>query len=384
MKELRRSLFIALLAFSLVFVSCSTTSHQVAAQQEAVTLQTLQSSVAVIDKYGNCTLTLTEQELTDAGYTVGDVATITIGDFTYEAPIGTAYSDVDKGNYLIRLSKGSVILAINYGNLTKTSGAKEGDSVSIGLLDKGGYLQEFELRHLVRTDERKDYASDAIFANFRNVKFGSIAPNRLYRSANPVLGDERAPYAEALAKLVGIRTVINLADNQESLYANLDKAPFYKGLVESGSVIALDMGVTFTDPEFIAKLKTGLAFMAEHKGPYLIHCNEGKDRAGFVSALLSGLMGASVDEIVADYMVSYENYYGVEKGTERYDLISKIITNIFAELNEGKAVTDKTLRKVSENYLLKTVGLSSDQVKAIKGNLSDSSIKLEGTITFKL
>ncbi|AEV29986.1 protein tyrosine/serine phosphatase [Sphaerochaeta pleomorpha str. Grapes] len=380
MKSIRRPFLIVLLAISMVFVSCVTSQQE--AIKETITLPTLQSSVAVIDKYGNCTLALSEQELIDAGYAVGDWTTISIGDFTYEAPIGTAYSDVDKGNYLIRLNKGSVILAINYGNLTKTSGAEEGEPVSIDLLEKGGYLQEFELRHLVRTEERKDYASDAIFANFRSVQFGTIAPNRLYRSANPILGDARAPYVEALAKLVGIKTVINLADDQQSLYAHLDEAPFYKGLVESGSVIALDMGVTFTDPEFIAKLKTGLTFMAEHKGPYLIHCNEGKDRAGFVSALLSGLMGASVDEIVTDYMTSYQNYYGVEKGTERYAVISKIITNIFAELNGGKAVTDKTLKKVSENYLIKTVGLSSDQIKAIKDNLSDKSVKLEGSITF--
>ncbi|HKL57427.1 MAG TPA: tyrosine-protein phosphatase [Sphaerochaeta sp.] len=381
MKRMRNLLLVSLVAIMMVFTSCATVQEQIA---PAIYLQTLESKVAVVDKYGNLTLDLSEFALLGAGYEVGDLVTITMGEFTYESPIGTAYSDVDKGNYVVRLTKGAVILAINYGNLAKTSMAVENTPVTIALAEKGGYLQEFELRHLVRTDVRSDYASDAIFANFRMVAHGSIAEGMLYRSANPVLDDERAPYVATLAELVGIKTVINLADDQESLYANLDDAPYYKALVEEGSVIALNMGVTFTDADFITKLKGGLAFMAEHKGPYLVHCNEGKDRAGFVSALLSAIMGATVDEVVEDYMVSYENYYGVEKGSERYALISKIIVNLFADINGGKAVTDKTIRKVAESYLLKEVKLTPTQLNAIKENLSVKNVRVSGEFVFSL
>lgn len=229
---------------------------------------------------------------------------------------------------------------------------------------------------------RSDYSSDEVFANFRMVSNGSIQKGMLYRSANPVLDDERAPYVATLTELVGIKTVINLADDKESLYANLDDAPYYKALVEEGSVIALNMGVTFTSDDFITKLREGLTFMANRNGPYLVHCNEGKDRAGFVTALLSAIMGATVDEIVEDYMLSYENYYGVEKGTERYELISKIILNLFADINGGKSVTDKNVKKVAETYLLNKVRLSPTQIDAIKDNLSGKKIKVSGQVVF--
>lgn len=49
------------------------------------------------------------------------------------------------------------------------------------------------------------------------------------------------------------------------------------------------MGVDFAAEEFNAKLKTGLVYLIDNEGPYLIHCNEGKDRAGFVAALLEAL-----------------------------------------------------------------------------------------------
>lgn len=381
MKQLRNLLLVGLVATMMVFTSCATVQERSVSD---IQLQTLETSVAAIDKYGNINLEMSENSLLFAGYEVGDIVSITLGTFSYEAPIGTAYSDVDKGNYIVRLTKGAVILAINYGDLAKTSNATEKAPVTIALVEKGGYLQEFQLRNLVRTDVRSDYASDAIFANFRMVSYGSIKDGMLYRSANPVLNDERAPYVATLAELVGIKTVINLADDKESLYANLGDAPYYKALVEEGSVIALNMGVTFTDAAFIAKLGEGLTFMSKRKGPYLVHCNEGKDRAGFVSALLSAIMGATVDEVVEDYMISYENYYGVEKGTERYEIISKIILNLFSDINNGKRITDKNIKRVAENYLLNQVKLSQDQLNAIKVNLSGRKIQLSGQIVFAL
>ena len=152
------------------------------------------------------------------------------------------------------------------------------------MAEKGGYLDEYAIRQLERTDVREDYASDEIFANFRMVDEGNIAEGVLYRSCSPVRGDARAPYADKLMEEAGIRTVINLADNEESMNAGLSGAPYYSTLVEEGNVILLDMGVDFFSPDFTEKLAEGLRFMIAHPAPYLIHCNEGKDRAGCCTA----------------------------------------------------------------------------------------------------
>lgn len=381
MKQVRPIILVFLFSAMLAFTSCATFQQEA---EEQIPLPPLESTVAAIDKYGNLTLQMGKEELLGFGYEVGDITEITVGSLSFEAPIGTSYSDVDKGNFLIRLNQGSVMLAINYGDLGKASSAVVGSPVLITLSRKGGYLQQFELRHLVRSENREDYASDEVFANFRMVQNGSIAANTLYRSANPLLDDPRAPYVEALARKAGIRTVINLADEQTGLYANLGQAPYYKALAEEGSVIALNMGVTCTDPDFTAKLREGLAFMASHKGPYLVHCNEGKDRAGFVIALLSALMGATTDEVVEDYMKSYQNYYGLEKGSERYVLISKIILDLFADLNGGKAVTNRSLGSVARAYLTDQTELSPGQIRAIQVNLSARKLELHGSIVFTL
>ena len=90
---------------------------------------------------------------------------------------------------------------------------------------------------------------------------------------------------------------MNLADSdaliESYIAADGFNSPYYQSLFEAGKVKALNLGVDFTAADFKSGLAEGLRFLSEHEGPYLVHCNEGKDRAGFASALLECLMGAT-------------------------------------------------------------------------------------------
>jgi protein tyrosine/serine phosphatase len=117
-------------------------------------------------------------------------------------------------------------------------------------------------------------------------------------------------------------------------------------------------------------LAEGMRFIINNDGPYLIHCNEGKDRAGFVSALLECLMGATLDEVVDDYMETYYNYYGVEKGSEKYNAV--VNSNLIKILSTNFRVDD--IKKVNlateaEEYLIKEVGLTAVEVATLKVKL---------------
>lgn len=39
---------------------------------------------------------------------------------------------------------------------------------------------------------------------------------------------------------------------------------------------------------------------------------EGKDRTGYVCALLEGLCGATFDEIIDDYLITCSNFYNID------------------------------------------------------------------------
>ena len=347
--------------------------------------QTIRGSVAVVDRYGNITTDITLPNLLNAGFEPGDMVLLEAGAFSGIVPLVYNYADVLPGNALARLHTGNqiIMLAINMGNFSEANKAAEGAAVTITMSAKGAYRGELEIRNLVRTDNRADYSSDAVFANFREVKLGGIPAERLYRSSHPAMnadtGDtsdmvNRSPFAAALGEQARIATVINLADSPEELPSRAASVPWYRNFVDRRNIIALGMGVDYKSPDFAGKLKSGLEFMISHNPPFLIHCNEGKDRAGVVVALLAALMGASPDAIVNDYMLSFENYYGVKKGEERYALISTVMLDIFKDFNGGTAPNSGNTIAAAERYLGEVVGLSPMQIVELKLKLAGSQL----------
>ncbi len=361
-----------LLIASLLFFSCQSTKK--AESVAPVSYPELNGEVSSISKYGNIYASISASDAMNSGYEPGDIAIVAIGDSVMDMPVGTSYSDVDNGNYVMRLyitdTDDVIELAINHGNLAGETGATEGTPVTVSMKDKGGYKDEYMIRHLVKSENREDYSSDEVFANFRSVSQGNIPEGIIFRGCNPVYGDSRAPYADELIKSANIVSVINLADSEESALSHMDEAPNYKKIYESGNMVFLNLGIDFFAPEFTEGLKNGLAFLANAETPVYIHCNEGKDRAGMVVALLEALTGSTVDEIVEDYMTSYMNYNGVEKDTEQYNAIGKIIVQFLANLNGGKTPTDSELVNVANNYLVNSVGLTQAQVENIVKNIT--------------
>lgn len=388
MKSLKKNCVLVTLLIGALFVitSCATTvpakPAQAAKTAQAVATtantvkiadnaDTVTGSITAADKFGNLTTSVKESALNAANIKIGDIAAVDICGKILAVPVVTSYSDVDVGAYLIRIKSGDAYLAINHGNCAESTGAKEGTPISFILSESDGYLSEFTIRHLEKSENRADYASDEIFANARVVSTKGMKANILYRSCNPSLSDARAPYADAYAKKVGIKTAINLANN-ESVYAENQAtlpAAYYSTLEKSDSVVFLDMGVTITDLAFSEKLADGLRYMISHEGPYLVHCDEGKDRAGFVNGLLEALMGASVEEITADYMMSFENYFNVKEGSDQYNHICGNIIGMFESVNGGEAVTNSNIQKVAKDYILNTLGLSSTELKQLQAKL---------------
>ena len=52
-------------------------------------------------------------------------------------------------------------------------------------------------------------------------------------------------------------------------------------------MIPLGMGIDYTTEDYAQRLAPGFTFLSGQEPPYLVHCTEGKDRAGFASMLRS-------------------------------------------------------------------------------------------------
>jgi len=385
-------------AFAVILVLFIVISAVMAqAVREDVRLETEVSSLEpdrFTTKHGNLVTAASAKEFVRRGFEWGDVVTVSFLDKVLELPVVPAYTYVETGSAAVVMKKddsgkatGYIILAINMGDFTTTYGiaskttnedktwfwtASDGVSFPVKVVfemsEKGGFLAECLAYDLVRTNNREDYASlsDEQFANFRMVDTTGMH-GKLYRSSNPVnaaLG--RNTQADEACRAAGITMALNLVDNRSDA---LQRPEFAGSFYSTIDVKYLSLGLDFASSEFGSGLAEGLASMADDPGIYLIHCKEGKDRAGFVCAVLECLMGASAAEVVEDYMETFFNYYGVGKGSYEYDAIAQ--GNIIKTLKTAFGISDLNdadLAACAQDYLL-SIGMSSDEISRLKANL---------------
>ncbi len=372
------------------------------AGSQSETLPSIETGIAGIDKYGNIELTIEPKALQELGFEPADMILVEIGDASIEMPIGTYYSDADSGEPVCCLKKSEskgieeTVLAVNSGNLVSVmkiaeirrveadpgyevlwaDGYDMTSSVRLTMLVKQGYADEYRMHQLAgsRSNKRGDYPdlSDAQYANFREIDTTGMGILTLFRSStpvNPVLN--RNKEADAELKRYGIRTVINMVDSEEEMKA----FPGYDETYYAGcEVLALNMEVDFASEDFETKLAQCFRFIAQHEGPYLIHCREGKDRTGFAAAILESLMGAGTDEIIRDYMLSYENFYGISPEDDQYTgIVEGNVKSFLAKAYGVESIDQKgiDLRDLAETYLGK-IGLSADEIRQLKEHLGKS------------
>ena len=329
--------------------------------------------VSEIEKYGHVRLDITIEDFNRAGFDLGDIVTVTAGNFSGDMPYLNGYY-VDRGEPMLRAYPGHTYIGvcINYGRFADTAGVEVGDPVTITLREKAGALALQEISNLEYSNDRADAVSDEVFANFRPVKEG-----RLYRSASPVENRYgRAAFADALIWEAGVRTVMDMANTDEeieSFFTEEDYAsPYFQELYRSGQVIALGLPVNFDSDEFGEGVVKGFTFLADREPPYLVHCVEGKDRSGFAAMILEMLMGWDERDIAADYMVSYTNYYGIEPGTEKYVMIEdknvKEMMRFVAGVTGDSSMEEIDWKSAAETYL-KDHGMTESALEALERKL---------------
>ena len=349
-------------------------------EQEPDQSMLVQATVIEIEKYGHAVLNVTTADFMAVGYELGDIVCMRFGTREYTMPLFDGYYS-NPGGLLLRASDAEECIAvcINYGDFSDVNGISVGDTVEITMSEKAGMLAIQELYALQYSNKREDYSDDASFANFRAVTVGRIGYGKLYRTASPINNENgRADYADNLIESVGVTTVLNLADSDKDIEGYLADSEcdseYYRHLYETGSVIAIDLTGNFYSEEFASSVAKGLTFLARNEAPYCIHCTEGKDRAGFTAMLLEALMGATLDEIISDYMISFYNYYGIDKEhePERYQAVLDInLMEMLFHITGAESVEQLeqiNLETAVTAYLIEA-GMSQEDIVMLKQKL---------------
>ena len=327
-------------------------------------------------EFGAVSLGCSIAEFLNAGFDVGDSCNVELSNgFRLEdIPVYNGYYTLT-GEPLICLYPGYDYPAFTYsgtGNLWTSSGAQAGDTVTVILRESGKYADVQNALSVVCSNDRNDFASDIVFSNFRELSGGKLRTGMFFRGASPIDDrNQRAACTDELIRNNGIRFILNLADTKEKAasYPGFSGSRFEE-LFSGGKVACLGLSAAYRNPDYAQKLAEGFRIMMRQDQPVYIHCTEGKDRTGFVCILLEALAGADYEELLRDYMITYENYYGINETAtpEKYAAMVRIrfrdMLDWLAGVPDGSDLSDRTFEKEAADYLVRA-GMTETEIKAL-------------------
>lgn len=366
----------------LVFVSLLTFMVSCSDDDDTKSVPTLEGKIVSYNEFGAAMLDFTETDMTKAGFTLGDVISITVDGKEIVMPYYDGYY-TRNGEYLCVAypTYPSICFTANNVGLPEELTGLEGHAVTVRMKEKGGCIDVQQALSMKYTNDREDYAliSDAAFANARGVSAGKMASGILYRSSSPFSNEiNRAKYVSEYLEQAKVMTVLNLTDTAEKMAA-YDMPAYSRSLWEGGQVILCPLKADPTADDYNQRLVAALKELPSRPAPYVVHCTEGKDRTGYVCALLEGLCGATYEEIVADYLITYDNYYQITpvKDPALCNTLVSLRLNTclmyYAGVTDEAQLPEVDYAKAFASYLL-SHGMSQQQLDALVQALTVSKL----------
>lgn len=290
--------------------------------------QVINGYVSNINFYGNMELSITNQEMIEAGYEYGDVVHIEGEGLKEEMDLPYVDNYLCTGMWGLSLNKfddvDCLTLSLSNSSFSDRIGGVVNGKVQLSMAKEKGFLDKYQELMLTRTSNREDYESDEVFANFRMVTAGDISTGKIYRSSKPTLSSGnriRYIYADNLAKQAGVQTLISLSDTQEAWDKAVESnevGEYSAELYGRGDLLLSGIGVDFFIEKNYPAINQVMKFILNHQAPFMVFCDYGRDRTGLFFLLLELLADATYKEVESDYMKTYGDFYHINNDSDNY------------------------------------------------------------------
>ncbi len=329
-------------------------------------------------KFNACVVDVETSKLDEVGIFLGDSVNV---------KFSNGYTLNDIPYYTGYYVKNNMPLMVNYGGTSKLKITANNSGiwkqanldstmrVNIYLNESKKYIETEEALNQKYSDDLNQFGSKEAFSNFREIKVKNIKEGILYRGASPINNSrKRAHITDTLVESHKINYIIDLADSEEEYEKYIASedfdSPYFKKLHDENKVSLLGMNSGYELDEYKQKVVKGLNELIKYDGPYFIHCNEGKDRTGFVCFLLEALIDSSYEEMKDDYMITYSNYFNITESNDKnkYDAIVDLYFNSFASYLLGKedlnTLKTSSYKEKAKEYLI-SGGMSEENINQL-------------------
>lgn len=193
-------------------------------------------------------------------------------------------------------------------------------------------------------DNREDFRTDEEFANFRSLILVNHKSMIFFRSASAV--KNKYGRANTVRRLMWKNSIHVIMD-----FSNVE----YRCMSDEFGFI------------LVQKLR---AILGEDP-PYIIQCDAGKKRTGFVCIILEMLSGTNYTDVVNDYLESYKNNNGLdflENPEIAKDIEVQKIQKLIYRINGNQDFKKTNLKEIAYNYLQK-YGMSQREIQILQQKL---------------
>lgn len=334
------------------------------------------------DSYGNYVIDIDTESFYNCGYRDGDYVILSWGDFSTRALVVPSFNGLLIFEYFIHTSPdGEVCVARQCAGCD----LEIGDKINIRFFKESNRDVTMP-KYNDGECARAEWMTDEDYLNFRCVDTTGMKKDMLYRSYDVFANDSkpRSAVIDGLLDKYDIGQIVNMKTSSSSLKKMVDSEAVVSSnacwYVNNDQFFAENMSVNIiNDPKDVDLLE----YIADNEGPFLIHCTLGKDRTGFIVMLLESLMGATYEEMKADYCYSYLCLYDIELMSKEYEMTEKMFDAMMIAFHDPDLLkTDVDIYSldidptqfdyvaVAESYITESLGMSSETIDKIRDRLS--------------
>ncbi|MBP5261276.1 MAG: tyrosine-protein phosphatase [Clostridiales bacterium] len=249
-----------------------------------------------------------------------------------------------------------------------------GETLTITLDERGRYREDYEAYNLDPDLVKWEGQTDEEFINSREITAGNIRPGILYRGASPFdTTFNRTDLMDRFIRDNNIQFIFDLADDNDKIRGLEGLPENTSRMINENRVYGCYFGIDYADPVSMAAFGEGLKTMMDHEGPYLIHCSLGRDRTGILCAIIEALCGATYDEIVDDYMLSYRDLHHIDMDPSslQYNLFKQRLLDKLEEALQvdQDSIATADLQSASHDYLIRC-GMTEEEVARLIDTLT--------------
>jgi len=277
--------------------------------------------VTGLSSYNQPKLDLEAKELFDAGLHLGSTFTVITETETFECAILLkSYLGIFMFDIFVNIETDGTV---SIGCVGKLIDAEKGSTIKLVYTGVSERYMNTPLYNENYSNDVKDYPSEQIFANFYEVTGGDIKPGILYRSFSSLNSPDkqsRSFFVNVFAEEVGIEYLIALSYSDATVQDAISKYDGYCiELCKEGKFKAPSMGYLYFQQK--EKDVEVLRAMIDNDGPYLVHCNIGRDRTGFMILLLQSLCGCTAEEMMECEARAFCNLYNIDPSSKEYGAV---------------------------------------------------------------